>query len=124
MIWSAIYSSKDPKDELTKWGKVLRDLSVIQSLKPQSICDKTKSSKILDREASHSFHDIVIDDKDDWMDSDWTEISQKDLNSKFIESTISFPEIKEKVVPLLNKKFEIKKEEIDLTISHYFDDTR
>ena len=120
MIWSAIYASKDPKDELTKWGKVIRDLTVIQSLQPASSSDKRKniSSVVGTKE---SFHDILADDKDDWMDSDWTEITQKDLNSKFIDSSSSLPEIKEKITPLLNKKFELKKEEIDLTINHYFD---
>ena len=123
MIWSTIRASKSPKDELTKWDKVIRDLTVIQSLRPASTSER-KHNTNCESGADGSLHDIVVEDENDWMDSDWTEINHKDLNSKFTESNISFSEIKEKLTPLLSKKFEIKKEEIDLTISHYFNDFR
>lgn len=65
--------------------------------------------------------DIVVEDKDDWLDSDWTEITQADLNSSSANTVYKDKDITSQLTPLLESKLDKFLDEVEFTISHYFE---
>lgn len=89
--------------------------------------DTLKVSSNSDPKSSHKddhadvLDDIVVEDKDDWLESDWTEITQADLNSSSVNTLYNDKDIRSQVTPLLANKLDRFLDEIEFTISHYFE---
>ena len=92
----------------------------MKSLKAQT--SSTQNQKSKSNDDIQEIEGIEMDDKDDWANSDWTEITQEDLNTSSASTHYSVSDISQKVSPILDKKLERLQLELEQLISCYIDD--